>query len=432
MTVVIVGAGLAGLACARHLREQGRDCTVLEASDDAGGRVRSDTLDGYTLDRGFQVLFEAYPAVKRNLDLEALDLQPFEPGAIICYDGRRTVLTDPLRDRTPGHIVETVRSSSIPFADKLRTAQLVTKLVPGSGDVDQDGEPDLQSTLEYLCSQGFSDEIIDRFFRPFFGGIFLERELATTEAAFRFYYRMLATGRTSIPAGGMGAITRQLAAPLKASGSLRCGARVVALARDGQRITGVKLDDGTAIDADAVVLAVEAPAAARLIDLPLMPEGARQEAAIYFAGTTQLYQGRKILLNAAPDALVNNAQLISNVAPTYAPPGRHLLSAVVLGMPAMDDRELVVATMRDLRRMFAGNAWAQQALGTYYPLRVYRLQYCQFPQLTGIFSRLPTNRTPYPGLYIAAEWTEASSINGALTSGERCAEALTTDQRRPL
>jgi phytoene dehydrogenase-like protein len=130
--------------------------------------------------------------------------------------------------------------------------------------------------------------------------------------------------------------------------------------------------------------------------------------------------------------LVNNAQLISNVAPTYAPPGRHLLSAVVLGMPAMDDRELVVATMRDLRRMFAGNAWAQQALGTYYPLRVYRLQYCQFPQLTGIFSRLPTNRTPYPGLYIAAEWTEASSINGALTSGERCAEALTTDQRRPL
>lgn len=428
MTTLIVGAGLAGLACARHLQQRGVECLVLEASDDVGGRVRSDSLDGYTLDRGFQVLFESYPAVRRNLDLAALDLRPFEPGAIVCYDRRRTILTDPLRDRRAGDVLEAMRSPAIRLRDKLRTGRVAAKLALGAGDVDQDGEPDLMSTLEYLRSQGFGDDMLERFFRPFFGGIFLERDLVTSEAAFRFYFRMLATGRTSIPAAGMGAITRQLAAPLRVSGRLRCHALVVGLLRDGERVTGVRLAGGEELAADAVVLAVEAPAATRLVDLPSLPSGMRQEIAIYFAGTEALYAGRKIALNAAPDAFVNNAQMLTNVAPEYAPPERHLLSAVVLGLPAMDDRALVVAAMRDLRRMFAGSPRAQHALDTYYPLRIYRVAYCQFPQPAGVFSRLPANRTPLPGLYAAAEWTEASSINGALTSGERCAAALLHDR----
>jgi phytoene dehydrogenase-like protein len=419
--VVIVGAGLAGLTCARHLHKQRVRVTLLEASDDVGGRVRSDKVDGYTLDRGFQVLFDQYPAVRRNLDLKALRLQPFDPGAIICRDGYRTVLTDPLRDRNWRDLREAFRTGTIPLDDKLRVLRLA--LQSRDTEHDQDAEPDDRSTIAFLREYGFSDDTIDSFFKPFYGGIFLERALTTTAAAFRFYFRMLATGQTTLPADGIGAITKQLAAPLQQAGVIWTNARVESLIKEGDRVVGVRLADGEELRSDAVVLATDAPTAAKLADLAV-PDGVQQTTAIYFAGTQPLYKGRKIVLNANADAFVNNAQLLSNVAPSYAPPDRHLLSAAVLGDPQMDDDALADAVRNDLRRMFAGNARALAALETYDLLRVYRIRYAQFTQLPGIYSRLPGNTTHTPGLYVAAEWTEASSINGAMTSGERCAATV--------
>ncbi len=213
----------------------------------------------------------------------------------------------------------------------------------------------------------------------------------------------------------------------RAAGCLRLGAAVAGLLRDGGRVTGVRLENGEEIPADAVVLATDAQVAARLGGLET-PGGALHATAIYLAGARPVYAGRKIVLNAAPSALVNNVQQLTNVVPEYAPPGRHLLSAVVLGLPDMTDRELVIAVMRDLRRVFAGDTAALQALDTYYPLRVYRIRYAQFPQPPGIYAALPQNRTEQPGLYAAAEWTEGSSINGAMTSGERCAAVIAEDR----
>ena len=424
MTVLIVGAGLAGLVCARHLRKQNIDVTVLEAADDVGGRVRSDQVDGFILDRGFQVLFDQYPAIRRNLDLGALDLQVFEPGAIICQNGRRTVLTDPLRDRNWQDVAEAVRTSAVPLADKLRTLRLALTL--RETETDQRAEPDTQSTAAYLRQEGFSEQSLDTFFRPFYGGIFLERELTTTAALFRFYFRMLSAGQTTLPARGIGAITQQLAAPLRAEGRIRCNTRVVQLLHAG-RITGVRLENGDTLQADAVVLATDAPSAQQLAPVEATltpPEGTLSTTAVYFAGTEALYHSRKIVLNANADAFVNNVQQLSNVAPAYAPPGRHLLSAAILGVPELSDAELIVAVMRDLRRMFAGNERALNALSQYYPLRVYRIRYAQFPQPPGVLRTLVEHITPLPGLYVAAEWTDASSINGAITSGERCAATV--------
>jgi phytoene dehydrogenase-like protein len=425
MTVLVIGAGLAGLVCARQLQQQNRDVQVLEASDDVGGRVRSDYVDGFTLDRGFQVLFDQYPAVRRNLDLQALDLQPFAPGGIICYNGKRTVLTYPFRDRNLPDVLEAGLTTAVPFIDKLRVLRLaLTKL---DRDHDQRAEPDTQRTEDYLRSEGFSERTIDRFFRPFFGGVFLDRSLSTTAAAFRFYFRMLNTGQTAVPANGIGAITQQLAAPLRAEGRIRCHAPVAALLHDGEQIMGVRLERGEELRADVVVLATDAPTTARLADLPI-PEGPpHQTVCVYFAGTQQLYRSRKIVLNAYADAFVNNAQLLSNVAPRYAPPNRHLLSAAIVGIPALSDREIVVQTMADLRRMWHGDETAQRALDTYYPLRVYRIPYAQFDQPPGIYSTLPVNQTAQRGLFVAAEYTDASSIQGAMVSGERCA-ALVHEQ----
>ncbi|HEU4326420.1 MAG TPA: NAD(P)/FAD-dependent oxidoreductase [Roseiflexaceae bacterium] len=422
MHVLIVGAGLAGLTCARVLREQRAGVTLLEASDGVGGRVRTDVADGYTFDRGFQVLFDAYPAVRRRLDLAALSLRPFDPGAVICLGGRRSILTDPLRD--PADALAAVLAPVVSPLDKLRTLRLALRLRAQTVDALLDG-PD-EPTLDYLRRQGFSERIIDVFFRPFYGGIFLDRSLQTSAKCFRFDFKMLSDGQTAVPARGIGQISEQLAGPLYRNGLVRLGAPVERLLREGGRVAGVVKADGEHLYADAVVLATPAPEAARLSGLP-MPQDAVQTVTLYFAGDRPCYSGKKLLLNAAPDAFVNNAQLLTNVAPEYAPPGRHLLSATVLGIPPLDDAELYRQALRDLHGMLAGDPQAQGALASYQPLRLYRIPYAQFAQPPGIHPGLPDNRSGLDGLYFAAEFTEASSLNAAMISGEKCAEAILAD-----
>lgn len=421
MHTLVIGAGVAGLTCARALLRAGQRVTVLEASDEVGGRVRSDEQDGFVLDRGFQVLFTAYPAARRQLDYSALDFCAFDPGAIICEGGRRTVLTDPLRDRDLGALFGAALTTVVNPLDKLRTLALAVELRSQSLDSLLGGDD--TSTSDYLRSRGFSEGAIERFFRPFYGGVFLDRSLNTSAKCFKFDFKMLSEGQIVVPALGIGQLSRQLAAELRTAGCVRLNTHVEALDSDGARITGALLADGSRFEADAVVLATAAPEAARLSGLPT-PEAHLGTVTLYFAGAEPLYRGRKLLLNAAPDALVNNAALVSNVAPGYAPPGTHLLSASIVELLPLDDEELFARALADLRRMFAGDANAQRVLDGYQPLRLYRIPYGQFAQPPGIHPTLPANRTERPGLFFAAEFTEASSLNAAMVSGEKCAELI--------
>jgi phytoene dehydrogenase-like protein len=424
MHVLIVGAGLGGLTCARELDRQGIQVTVVEASDDVGGRVRSDYINGYTLDRGFQVLFDAYPAVRRHIDLPALDLRPFDPGAIICFNGRRTILTDPLRDSDFGARLEAALSVVVSPIDKLRVLQLALELRNQTVDEVISGQD--TTSLNFLRDYGFSERIINIFFRPFYGGVLLDRELKTSAKCLKFDFKMLAEGQTTVPARGIGMVSAQLAAPLLRQGRIRLNTAAKSLINDGNKVIGVQLVSGEAIYADAVVIATPAPDAARLSGL-LMPQGAKQTMTLYFTGDTPFYQAKKLLLNAQPDAFVNNAQLLTNINPSYAPRGRHLLSATVIGVPLMSDTDIFKRALRDLQYMFTGDIQAQAALAAYQPLRLYRIPYAQFEQPPGIHPSLPDNRTSRKGLYFAAEFTEASSLNAAMVSGEKCAAVLLED-----
>src|SRR3954452_15140912 len=177
MHILIVGAGLAGLTCARMLDRWKIAVTVVEASDGVGGRVRSDHANGYTFDRGFQVLFDSYPAALRQLHLPALDLRAFDPGAIICLPGRREILTDPLRDADLGARLAAVRSPAIAPLDKLRTLRLALEL--RGQTIDQLLAGADQSSYDFLHEYGFSERMIDLFFRPFYGGVLFDRALTT-------------------------------------------------------------------------------------------------------------------------------------------------------------------------------------------------------------------------------------------------------------
>ena len=414
MRVIIVGAGLAGLTCAKVLAESGAAVTLFEASDGVGGRVRTDAVDGFLLDRGFQVYFTSYPVSRRHLDHTKLDFRVFDPGAIVHREGKSTVLSDPLRD--PKALVPTLLSDAASPADKLRTVGLAAKALPStalSARAENSGAD--TSTLEYLRASGLSERYIDSFYRPFYGGVFLSRTLYTSSRVFRFTFRMLATGRTVVPAKGMGEIPKQLAANLPAD-HIRLDSPVEALLRDGDRVVGVRAR-GQEYEADAVVVATDAPTAGELTG-EAVPEGSVGEVCLYYE-TSGLGSGKKVVLNAEDGAFVNNAVEISNVSERYAPDGRHLLYAVTLEGLDLPDYELHRRAIGDLSRLYPE--------ADFRPRGLRRIPYGQFAQPARVHDDLPRNRTATPGLVLAGEYTEDSSINGSMLSGEKAArEVLTT------
>ena len=419
--IVIIGAGLAGLVCAKELVAAGQQVLLLEGSGAIGGRVRTDvTEDGYRFDRGFQVLFTAYPAVQHHLNLEKLKPRTFDPGAIQVKNGKHYEIADPLRK--PDNFVASLLNPLIPVSDKLRVLRLTQQIMglstsdifSGKGELDGQDE----SIESYLRRLGFTDEgFIDTFVRPFYGGILLKRDLSPSARIFQFTFKMLASGNIIIPAEGMQKIPEQLAAHLPA-GALRCNTRVSTLLIEDGKVHGIVLENGERIDAEQVVVATDGPMAAKLTGLAL-PTQPVSSTYLYFAGDTQLYTQRKIVLNANKDAFINNAVLITNIAPTYAPPHKQLLAVTVLGSPEGDDEQLAQRCKAELAQWYPDADLTRWKL-----MKTYRIPFSQFAQPPNIYDQLPDNRTDVEGLYLAGEYTKSSSIQGAMHSGEHAAKAM--------
>jgi phytoene dehydrogenase-like protein len=415
MKAIVVGAGLAGLVTARTLHRAGWEVVVLEAGDGVGGRVRTDVVDGFRLDRGFQVLFTAYPAAQRQLDFKALKLRAFDSGAVVVEGRRWNEIGDPLKD--PKSLVSTLLSSVALTSDKLKVFRLRRELKRRSiGDIRRSRE---SSTAEFLRAYGFSEQFIDLFMRGFFGGVFLDRSLSTSSRCFLFDFKMLVDGRAAVPSEGMQAIPDQIAHGLPAE-TIRLGTPVLRLERAQGRVVGVQTGN-EGLEADVVVLAAHSPEVERLSGVA-MPKKANSATCLYFHLPYPLYGHKKIVVNSNGDYFVNNAVQITNIAPSYAPAPEHLLSATILGAPDLTLEQLSELALEDMQRWFS---W--RGIAGLKPLAAYQIPFGQLAQPPGFRTNLPRNRTDAPGLYLAGEFTEASSINGAMISGEKAAAAILKD-----
>ncbi|NLV07351.1 FAD-dependent oxidoreductase [Haloarcula rubripromontorii] len=413
--VVVAGGGLAGLVAARHVAESGRDVTVFEQASEVGGRVRTAHEDGYTFDRGFQVMFTAYPAAKRELDIEALAPRTFTPGATIASPNHRSVLSDPLRNPTAAP--QTLLNTDVRTADKLRLFRLQRELA-GVEPVELLSRGG-RTIREYLADYGFSQRFVERFAAPFYGGITLDRSLGTDSSIFEYTYKMLSEGEIFVPADGMQAMPRQLADRARSAGAtIETDAAVTDMEiHDGE----VTAEVGTeTVTAESAVVATDPQTAAELTDIDAIPTEPVGCVTQYFALPTNRAPttGQRIILNAADDR-PNTVAPLSAVASEYAPAGMELYSATFLGTPEASDEELA-AEVRDALQSWYPSA-SFEALEH---LRTDRVPFSQFAQPPGYRESLPDPTAPDGNAVLAGDYTRWSSIQGALESGKVAADLL--------
>ncbi len=399
---------MAGLTCAKYLKDRGIEALILEAADGVGGRVRTDTVNGFRLDRGFQVLLTSYPEAKKLLDYDDLRFKNLPSGARIRRGDDFFVMPNPLKNilTAPQALFAPVGS----LFDKIKVLQLSFETRNAAEPDDVSNSKSNESTIAFLKDYGYSETIINQFFRPFFGGVFLERELETNSSFFKFLYDQFAAGEVVIPENGMQAIPEQIAGHLSL--------RQIRLNTAVEKIDGktVYLSDGETIEADKIVLATGAKAAAKLLG---------EQSNTTFNGTICLYfesdsplpmSGEPyLIINSNTNELIDHLLPASDIVPNYSPEGKTLISVNIVGDKNISEDVLEREVQAELTKWFGKSiAWRH--------LKTYRIPDA-LPQFIGN-SATGTNLKINDYLYRCGDYTAYPSLNAAMKTGRETAEIL--------
>lgn len=404
--VIIIGAGMAGLTCAHYLQQRGTPFVILEASDGVGGRLRTDRVDGFLLDRGFQVFQTGYPEAKPVLRYAELGLQPLPSGARIRTGKTFFNMPNPLRNwaGAPEALMAPVGG----FSDKLRVLKLQGSTRNAPAPSADDANAGLETTGDYLRRYGFSEKMIARFFKPFFRGVFLERALDTDAALFRFLFHQFATADVALPENGIGAIAEQLAAGLTPE--------QLQLRTPVQKIEGkrVFLADGTVLEGTTIVIATEASTAAGLLGKTPNARFNHTDCLYFYSEQPLPKSGAPyLIINSNNNEIIDHIMPLSDAVPSYAPAGKTLISVSLVGKGHIPDAELTEKVQAELVEWFG-----QQT--TWHHLKTYRIKEALPAYLTGKTNVAPQKINDYT--FCCGDYTAYPSLNGAMESGRKVAE----------
>ncbi|TMM29596.1 FAD-dependent oxidoreductase [Polaribacter aestuariivivens] len=396
----IIGAGISGLIAAQVLENYGYNPTIIEASDSVGGRVKSDIVNGYTLDHGFQVLLSSYPAAKKYLDYDALELQEFLPGATIFKDKKSHTIGDPLRNFSL--LFPTLTASIGTFSDKIKILKLNTLLKKKK--IASIFETEEKTTLKYLQDFGFSNEIIEDFFKPFFSGIFLEAELETSSRMFEFVYKMFGDGLAVLPKNGIQAIPNQLKSKLKNT-TFKFNTPVKEV-KDNQII----LENEENLDSHITIIATDA--SLLISNLKNQETKWKSCETLYFETDKRVIEKPLIGLIADKNALINNIFYHSSVANSNTGT-KELLSVTVVKEHNLNDLDFILKVTEDLKILC--NIDVKKIVKRYQIKKA-------LPKLTNLQYEISSTETKLKStIFLAGDQLLNGSLNAAMISGERAA-----------
>tara|TARA_B110000967_G_scaffold36853_1_gene36129 strand:+ start:502 stop:1743 length:1242 start_codon:yes stop_codon:yes gene_type:complete len=399
-SIHIIGGGISGLIAARVLEEHGLSATIIEATDRLGGRVKTDVVDGYSLDHGFQVLLTAYPAAKKYLDFDALELQEFLPGSAIFKNGKQKIIGDPLRNLSL--LLPTLFSGIGTVNDKLKILALNRRLKKKSiQNIFAEKE---QTTRVYLENIGFSEAIITNFFTPFFSGIFLENKLETSSRMFEFVYKMFGEGNAALPKDGIQAIPKQLFEKLKST-TYVFNTKVKSVENGS-----IKLESGETLKSNFTIIATQASG---------LVSNLKNQATLWKSCDTLYFEVAKreikkplIGLIAMHNALINNIFYHTSLQ-TSATATKELLSVTVIDKQNLTNKQLVTEVQKELKELC--NIDSCTFIKQYnIPMALPNLQDIQYEML-------PSETRLTETIFLAGDTQLNGSLNAAMIAGERAA-----------
>lgn len=406
-TVRVLGGGVSGLNCAMHLHRRSIAFRLAEASDGIGGRMRTDLVDGFRLDRGFQVFQSAYPEAKSALDYDALHLRPVVPGALVRKGAKWVRMVDPIR--CPSSASSTIFNSIGKLSDRWKLARLLLDVwrTPLEQLTTADGD---KSTRELLAiDYSFSESFLKSFMVPWLSGIFLESDLSTSANFFRFIIKTLSSGKVYYPRAGIQAIPDQLAAHLPHES--------IELNRPAKSVQPhfIEFLDGQQAAKD-VVIAVPMHQASRLVGLPAQDRGSTATTCIYFAADRPPIAEPILLLNGEQDGPVNHVFVMTNASTSLAPAGKALISVTLVG-----DVEYASEAVRSQLQ-----SWFGRTASDWSELAVYRILQALPKQPAGFWATAPTRQLS--STVLCGDYCASASLQGALLSGRMAAEQIALEK----
>jgi protoporphyrinogen oxidase len=398
--IYIVGAGVSGLVAAQVLENKGYHPIILEASDRAGGRVKTDIKKGFQLDHGFQVLLSSYPAAQKYLDFKALKLQKLKPGAVIFKKGKQQIIGDPLRDISV--LFSTLFSGVGTFSDKFKIFQLNMKLKKKS--IETIFSSNEISTKAYLQEFGFSSQIITQFFTPFFTGIFLENELTTSSRMFEFVFKMFGEGLAVLPKGGMEEISKQLVSNLKNT-TFQYNTQVTSVSDEE-----IILHTGDKLVSAATIIATDASKLVK--NAPSKNLSWKSCQTLYFTANKRVIEKPMIGLVSREDSLINNIFYHTSVA-THNNNTEELLSVTVVKEHQLSEEQLIATVTKQLKE--------ECHIDTITFLEIYNIKRA-LPDLKDIkYEVTPSETQLSSGIFLAGDVQLNGSLNAAMIAGEKAA-----------